>query len=579
MIKYIFKIGLFTLLTIFIAACGTPTSSYEVVKDQYQAKLQNKKNNGNSKLGKNAVATAHPLATQAALETLEKGGNAFDAAVVASAVLAVVEPSGSGMGGGGFWLLHRESDGKQVMIDGRETAPAAAHRDMYLDANKQVIKGVSLNGPLAAGIPGQAAALDHISKQYGNLTLSQNLQAAIKFADQGVAANEHIVKHLNFRSKIFNTEAKRLFLKEGEVPTVGTVIKQPELATTLELLAKQGRRGFYQGEVAQKMVDSVRNNGGIWTLEDLKNYKIIEREPVKFDYKGNRIVAANLPSSGGIVLGQIMQTIELKQKTEGDKKAPTMHLFVEAMRRAYRDRSLYLGDSDFVKVDEASLLSPAYLQKFVNDIGDKATLSADLSTTPNLGVDTTHFSIIDRDGNRVAATLSINYPFGSGHIAEGTGVFLNNEMDDFVSKAGEPNVYGLVGGKANQIEPGKRPLSSMTPTFIETDNGAIAIGTPGGSRIISMVALAMSNIVDRNMSLQQAIDAPRYHHQYLPDAIQLEKGSSYLEVPKLIEKGHQFKRLNRQYGNMHAVSWENFQGKVVFEAASDSRGEGQAIVK
>ena len=558
------------LVMVFIAACVSDT-------DKQTKKSYSKTNT--TKLAKNLVATAHPLATKAALDTLENGGNAFDAAVVASAVLAVVEPSGSGMGGGGFWLLHRESDGKQVMIDGREMAPAAAHRDMYLDENKQVVKNASLNGALAAGIPGQPAALAHINEKYGNLSLAQNLQAAIQYAEQGFAANNHIVRHLNFRSEIFNAEAKRVFLNNGQVPAVGTVIKQPELADTLKIIAKQGRTGFYQGDVAQKMVTYVRDNGGIWTLDDLKNYRVIERPPVTFNYKGNRIISAALPSSGGIVMGQILQTLELEQQSRGEQGAPDMHLFVEAMRRAYRDRSLYLGDSDFIKVDQKALLSPTYLQQFVTEIDDKATLSEDLSIERNLGVDTTHFSIIDKQGNRVAATLSVNYPFGSGHVADGTGIILNNEMDDFVSKAGEPNVYGLVGGKANQIEPGKRPLSSMSPTFVETKHGAIAIGTPGGSRIISMVALAISNIVDRGMNLQQAIDAPRYHHQYLPDAVQLEKDAVYAQQSDLVVKGHQFKRLNRQYGNMHAVAWEKSANNVRYSAASDSRGEGSAQVK
>ena len=564
------KISLSTLVMVVIAACASDT-------DKQTKKSYGKANT--SKLAKNLVATAHPLATKAALETLENGGNAFDAAVVASAVLAVVEPSGSGMGGGGFWLLHRESDGKQVMIDGREMAPAAAHRDMYLDENKQIIKNASLNGALAAGIPGQPAALAHISEKYGNLSLAQNLQAAINYAEQGFAANNHIVRHLDFRSKIFNAEAKRVFLNNGQVPAVGSVIKQPELADTLKIMAKKGSNGFYQGDVAQKMVTYVRDNGGIWTLDDLKNYRVIERPPVIFNYKGNRIISAALPSSGGIVMGQILQTLELEQQSRGEQGAPGMHLFVEAMRRAYRDRSLYLGDSDFIKVDQKTLLSPTYLKQFVNEIGDKATLSEDLFIERNLGVDTTHFSIIDKQGNRVAATLSVNYPFGSGHIADGTGIILNNEMDDFVSKAGEPNVYGLVGGKANQIEPGKRPLSSMSPTFIETKYGAIAIGTPGGSRIISMVALAISNIVDRGMNLQQAIDVPRYHHQYLPDAIQLEKDAVYAQQSDLAAKGHQFKRLNRQYGNMHAVAWEKSANTINYSAASDSRGEGSAQVK
>ncbi len=576
-IKPICKAVLLVSIVFLVAACeSTPPPSKAA-----------------SKLAGHAVATAHPLATQSALDILDRGGNAFDAAIAASAVLAVVEPSGSGIGGGGFWLLHRESDGMQVMVDGREMAPMAADKDMYLDDKRNVINGASLNGPLAAAIPGQIAALVHMNERYGRLSLKQNLQAAIDYAANGFVVTKHIKRHITFRSKVFNDEAKRLFLVDGKVPELGHIIVQPELAQTLQLVARKGRAGFYEGNVAKKMVQSVRENGGIWTLEDLKNYQVVEREPMTFNYRGAKIITASLPSSGGVVLGQMLQTIELKQEeakkqqntakpglaVDRSRQAPSMHLVVEAMRRAYRDRAIYLGDPDFVKVDQKELLSKTYLQGFSGAIGENATKSVDLPIETKLGVDTTHFSIIDRDGNRVAATLSINYPFGSGHIAKGTGVFLNNEMDDFVSKVGAPNVYGLVGGKANQIAPRKRPLSSMTPTFVETEEGAIVIGTPGGSRIISMVGLAIINLLDRNMDLQSAVNAPRFHHQYLPDTVQLEDGANYSEIKDMQARGHQFKRLKRRYGNMHAVSWLKKDGFVYLDAASDARGEGQASVR
>lgn len=532
-----------------------------------------------------AVATAHPLATQAALDILAAGGNAFDAAVAASAALAVVEPSGSGMGGGGFWLLHRQHDGKQVMLDGREMAPGQAHADMNLDADGNVNRQASLNGPLAAGIPGQAAALAHLSQHYGNLPLASSLQPAIRYAEHGFALYPRLQRYINLRSKTFNAEARRIFLDQGETPALGYLIKQVDLAQTLRLLAEQGRKGFYQGVVAQKMVQSAQAEGGIWTAEDLLNYRVIEREPVRFQYGDANIVSAALPSSGGIVLGQILQIIEAYKTLHpaAQNQAADMHLIVEAMRRAYRDRALYLGDEDFVAVDKKLLLNANYLHSLAQQIQPNvASDSADLSIPSNAGTDTTHFSIIDRDGNRVAATLSINYPFGSGHVAAGTGVLLNNEMDDFVAKAGEANVYGLVGGKANQIAPGKRPLSSMTPTFVERDDSVVVLGTPGGSRIITMVALAVLNIMDRGLDLQAAIDAPRYHHQYLPDAIQLEKESDYPQQTTLQDKGHQFKRLTRQYGNMQAVAWQRDatqQGdKITLSAASDSRAQGQATV-
>ena len=527
-----------------------------------------------------AVATAHPLATQAALDILQQGGNAFDAAVAVSATLAVVEPSGSGMGGGGFWLLHRQSDDKQTMLDGREAAPSQAHANMYLDEKGEVIKDASLNGPLAAGIPGQAAALVHLSNNYGVLPLTVTLQPAIRHAETGFPVSPHLLRHLKFRSEVFNDAAKQIFMPNGELPELGQIIKQSDLANTLRLLASQGNQGFYQGEVAEKMLDAVQQAGGIWQSEDLLNYRALEREPIRFPYRDATIVSAAPPSSGGIVLAQILQTIELKQLAEKDTQStiPDMHLVVEAMRRAYRDRALYLGDADYIDIDKETLLSREYLQKFAAEIQDNASKSAELTSPTGNGTDTTHFSIIDRDGNRVAATLSINYPFGSGHMAAGTGVFLNNEMDDFVAKAGVPNVYGLVGGNANKIEPGKRPLSSMSPTFIEAPDRVIAIGTPGGSRIISMVALATMNILDRGLNLQTAIDAPRFHHQYLPDAVQLEKDAGYQALNIMKQKGHEFKRLNRKYGNMQAVGWQRKEGKMVLSAASDSRGEGTALL-
>lgn len=528
-----------------------------------------------------AVATAHPLATQAALEILDQGGNAFDAAVAASAALAVVEPAGSGMGGGGFWLLHRQSDGKQVMLDGREMAPSQAHADMYLDTQGEVIRGASLNGPLAAGVPGQAAALAHLSEKYGVLPLSVSLQPAIRYAEEGFPVSPRLLRYLEFRSKVFNDAAKQVFMPNGQLPELGRLIRQYDLANTLRELALRGQKGFYQGEVAEKMLQTVQGNGGIWIDKDLKNYHVLEREPIKFSYHDAKIVSAAPPSSGGIVLGQILQTIALKQEVSSDnsqEKAADMHLIVESMRRAYRDRALYLGDADYIDIDVEKLLSHGYLQEFVDSIQLTASASAELSASVGTGADTTHFSIIDRDGNRVAATLSINYPFGSGYMAAGTGIFLNNEMDDFVAKVGEPNVYGLVGGKANQIEPGKRPLSSMSPTFIETKDQVIALGTPGGSRIISMVALATLNILDKGLDLQAAIDAPRYHHQYLPDAVQLEKNYDYPELDIMKKKGHKFKRLNRQYGNMQAVGWQRINGEIILSAASDSRGEGKALL-
>lgn len=525
-----------------------------------------------------AIATAHPLATKAGFEILQQGGNAFDAAVAVTAALAVVEPAGSGLGGGGFWLLHRAEDDYQVMIDGREMAPGKAHRDMYLNSDGQFEPDWSLNGPLAAGIPGVPAGLVHLSQKYGVLPLETSLQPAVQYAEQGFAVTEGYQHLAGFRRDTLRQylEAARIFLDKGEVPAIGSKILQPDLAATLKAIARQGKAGFYQGKTAERLVTAVQQHGGIWTHADLNNYEIIERTPVSGDYLGNQITSAALPSSGGIVLMLALNqlaTFDLQQADLTQRR----HWVVEAMRRAYFDRSRYLGDADFIDVP-GHLTTPAYGRELSRSIDDDTASSSDaLPLQEAAGENTTHFSVIDQHGNRVAATLSINYPFGSGFVAEGTGVLLNDEMDDFSAKEGTANVYGLVGNEANAIEPYKRPLSSMSPTFIENDQRLMIIGTPGGSRIISMVLLGLLDFVDGD-SAEQIVAAPRYHHQYLPDLIQLEKdGFSEAEIKALQQRGHAIKQMTRRYGDMQTVIVNKQSGRI--EAASDPRGEGLAEVR
>ncbi|MCK4951286.1 MAG: gamma-glutamyltransferase [Gammaproteobacteria bacterium] len=529
----------------------------------------------------NAIASAHPIATVVGHRILEAGGNAFDAAVAVSAVLAVVEPYSSGIGGGGFWLLHRVSDGKDVMIDGRESAPLAAHRELYLDESGNVIPGLSVDGALAAGIPGEPAALVHIAEKYGRFPLSKSLAPAIQVARDGFKVDHHYQRMAGFRLKLLQQfpETSRRLLKEGEVPPLGHIIRQPELAATLQAIADKGYSGFYAGPVAKKLVKGVRKQGGIWSLKDLEQYKIVEREPVSITYKSATITSAALPSSGGIVLATMLNILsgyDLENLDEVTRK----HLIIEAMRRAYRDRAEYLGDSDFVDVPVKRLTDPGYANALRSTIqSDKATPSKELSvaTVKAGGADTTHFSILDKEGNRVAATLSINYPFGSGFMPEGTGVLLNDEMDDFSSKPGSPNVYGLVGAEANAIAPGKRMLSSMSPTFIETEQGIAIVGTPGGSRIITMVLLAILEYLDGS-DVQSMVNLPRFHHQYLPDVVQLEPDSlSDSEQQALRKKGHKLRLLENTYGNMHAIIWDKKKNRV--QAASDPRGTGLAQVR
>lgn len=525
-----------------------------------------------------AIATAHPLATQAGLDILNQGGNAFDAAVAISAVLAVVEPTGSGLGGGGFWLLHREHDNYQIMIDGRETAPGAAHRDMYLGADGNHEKALSLNGPLAAAIPGLPAALDHISQHYGQLTLQQALAPAIVHARSGFKVTPHYQTLAQFRLKTLQDSpaATQLFLEHNAVPAIGYVITQTDLANTLEQLALQGRDGFYLGPVADHLIQGVTAAGGVWTHRDLQDYQVKERQAVTNNYHGYKITSAALPSSGGIVLSTMLNQLEQLPLSQSDK-AQQRHFVIEAMRRAYFDRSRYLGDSDFVAIP-THLTTKAYGQQLAATINpDHASDNSLLIDDASKGEDTTHFSIIDQYGNRVAATLSINYPFGSGFVAPGTGVLLNDEMDDFSAQIGAANGYGLVGNEANAVAAHKRPLSSMSPTFIENDQHLMVIGTPGGSRIITMVLLGILDFIDQQ-SAQNIVAAPRFHHQYLPDRVQIESsGFSQQEQQAIVDYGHDIQALSRQYGNMQVITYDKINHTL--EAASDPRGEGEARVE
>lgn len=531
---------------------------------------------------KSAIASTHPLATYAGFEILQQDGNAFDAAVAVSATLSVVEPAGSGLGGGGFWLIHRASDGFEIMIDGREKAPLAAHRDMYLDKEGEVIKGLSKNGALSAGIPGMPAALVHLAKKYGHLSLAQSLQPAIRYAQEGFVIGERHRELLKFRLVQLqkSRQASRVFLEDNKVPKEKSILRQTDLANTLKRLARFGKKGFYAGAVADNMVNSVRKAGGIWTHEDLKNYQVIEREPIRGEYQGIKITSAALPSSGGIVLIEALNILSGYQLGKFDEIS-RIHIISEAMRRAYHDRAFYLGDSDFIDVPVSILTNQNYAAGLRASMRmDKAmssqSLTGDIGQKTE-GRNTTHFSIIDKHGNRVAATLSINFPFGSGFMSEHTGVLLNDEMDDFISKTGEMNGYGLVGGSTNAIESGKRMLSSMTPTFIEDKNRIAVLGTPGGSRIISMVLLAVLDF-EKDKSPDSWVSLPRFHHQYVPDLIQYEKGGlTNNEIEGLTLLGHNLKEIRYRYGNMQAVQY-NKKTKTL-SAASDPRGEGVALIR
>lgn len=530
-----------------------------------------------------AVASAHPLATEAGIKILESGGNAFDAAITVAAVLGVVEPYSAGIGGGGFWLLHRASDGKTIMVDARETAPAAAHKDLFLNKKGEVDRDKATNTALAAGIPGQAAAFVHLAQHYGTLPLSDTLAPAIRYAAGGFPVNPVYRDLADMRASTLNRypASKRIFLRDGKAPDGGLIVQQG-LAKTLKQLSAQGFDGFYKGEVAERLVKGANAHGGIWSLEDLANYRVVEREPIRIQYGDAVIWSAPPPSSGGVALAEMfgmLSLFNLKDKSPADRT----HLLIEIMRRAYRDRAAYLGDPDFVQIPLKRLTSPGYLDDLASNISlGHATPSGELGlpAATGSGTHTTHFSILDRAGNRVAATLSINTPFGSGVTVAGTGVLLNNEMDDFSAKPGSPNAYGLIGSHANAIEPGKRPLSSMTPTFMEYgpagDRQLAIIGTPGGSRIITMVWLGLLEALD-GQGPQTWVDRPRFHHQFAPDQVQYEPGAfDDALLATLKQRGHELKDTGRPYGDMHAIRWYQKNGNV--EAASDQRRLGKALL-
>ena len=538
---------------------------------------------GGDRPGLAAVSSAHEAATAAGEEILLNGGNAFDAAVAVSAALAVVEPESSGIGGGGFWLLHFADQDTSIMIDGRETAPAAATADMYLDEDGKVDRDLATNGPLAAGIPGAPAAWVHIVEKYGTLSLPEVLAPAIRLAEEGFEVDAKYQTLLNWRAHVMlRWEATaEIFMPGGDVPELGAVIRQSDLARTLRVLAEHGHDGFYRGEIAEKLVAGAGVEGGIWTLEDLAGYEVIEREPIRTHYQGYELITASPPSSGGIAIAQILNIIEPFDLATLSRVERT-HLLAEAMRRAYRDRALYLGDPDFIDIPYDMLLSKHYAAGVRTGLRmDRATPSSALAADPSREViesdNTTHFSLMDADGNLVSATLTVNLPFGAVYAAPGTGVLFNNEMDDFAAAPGEPNAFGLIGFEANAIEPGKRMLSSMSPTIVRSKERTAVIGTPGGSRIITMVLLGVLDFIDGN-GPDSWVSMPRFHHQYQPDEISAEGDALVAEEIEALEAlGHEVSVRTRPAGNMHAIMWDRARNTV--EAAHDPRWpSGGAVV-
>jgi len=523
-----------------------------------------------------AIASPHPIATAAGREILVDGGNAFDAAIAISATLAVVEPYGSGLGGGGFFLLRQAGEPVQYQfLDAREKAPLKSKLKMFY-RHGVAQPDLSLNGPLAAAIPGLPAALVELAERYGRLPLSISMAPAIRIAYRGFKVDEVYRERASWRLFALraNKESARLFLRNNEVPDIGEIIKQPELAQTLDRLADKGRAGFYSGLTAQAMVSGVRAAGGIWNYHDFEEYEVITRTPLRFQLADQReLISAPPPSAGGIALAQSLFMLQQLPWRESEK-VQRAHYVVEVLRRAFRDRVLF-GDPDYVPNPIAQVLAPDYLFELTGSIDPhRATPNNILPPAPRWreGDNTSHFSVLDNEGNAVAATLSLNLPFGSTFTVPGTGVVLNDEMDDFAVDPKGSNTYGLVGSQANIIEPGKRPLSSMSPSFIESPQAFTAFGTPGGSRIPSVVLLSMLQYLD-DQPVTQWTSAPRYHHQYIPDVLEYEAGTfTEEELSDLRERGYRLRETKRDFGNQQVLLWRKNNAKV--EAASDPRGIG-----
>ncbi len=493
------------------------------------------------------VASQEATATQVGLEVLKGGGNAVDAAVAVGFALAVTLPRAGNLGGGGFMLIHMAESGETLALDYREEAPAAAGRDLFLDADGKVDNQRARFSYLSAGVPGTVAGLSAAQARFGRLSLAEVLAPAIRLAEEGMPVSVALAEGLAARAERLKAwpETARVFFKaDGSPYSAGEKLVQSDLAWSLKEIARDGAAAFYEGEVGQRIAADMKANDGLITESDLAAYDVVWREPVTGSYRGYAIASMPPPSSGGVHLVQILNLLESYPLGEmGAGSAATLHVMAEAMKLAYADRSQHLGDPDFWKVPQRGLTSKAYASRLRQRIDqDRALAATEIGPgdpVPYESNETTHFSVADRFGNVVSNTYTINFSYGSGIVAKGTGILLNNEMDDFSAKPGTPNAYGLIGGAANAIEPGKRPLSSMTPTLVFKDGKPwLVTGSPGGSRIITTVLQIVLNTVDHGMNVAAATAAPRMHHQWLPDELRIEPGFSRDTLRLLAEKGH-----------------------------------------
>jgi gamma-glutamyltranspeptidase/glutathione hydrolase len=527
------------------------------------------------------VVTSHFLATQSALDVLKKGGNAIDAAVTAAFSLAVTQPRSGNIGGGGFMLVSSENNDEVIAIDYREKAPSKASMDMFLARDGTVDNERSRYSHLAAGVPGTVAGLALALERYGTISLQDAMVPAIRLAEEGFVVTSRFSNGLKTKEKRLRKWAStsEIFYKaDGTYYEPGDIFVQKELAATLRRISDQGATEFYQGKTAQLLVAEMEKNGGLITLEDMKDYAPVIRKPVHGIYRGYDVYSMSPPSSGGTHVVQILNILEEFRISEhGHNSAQTIHLMAEAMKRAYADRSHHLGDGDFVRVPLTGLVSKPYadsLRKGIDPV--RATPSSIIkpgNPVPYESDETTHFSVVDRYGNAVSNTYTINFSYGSGIVVEGAGFLLNNEMDDFSAKPGVPNAYGLLGGEANKVEPKKRMLSSMSPTIVKHDGkNFLVTGSPGGSRIITTTLQVIMNVIDHGLNIQSAVAAPRVHHQWLPDELRVEEGLSPDTIKLLEEKGHTVK----QKSSMGAIQSIMIKDKMMFGGADPRRSTAQA---
>ncbi len=529
--------------------------------------------------GTGLVLSTHVLANEIGKNILDNGGNAIDAAVAVGYALAVVHPAAGNLGGGGFAVIHL-ADGKNLTLDFREVAPLKAGKDMYLDDKGEVIQDSSTIGYLAAGVPGTVKGMSAMLEKYGTKKLSELIAPAIKLAEKGFILNERQEETMLESKNIFSQfeSSKKYFLKkDGSTYKSGELFVQKDLAKTLNLIAKEGADAFYKGKIADLIAADMQKNKGIITKEDLEQYEVKWREPVQGTYRGYDIISMSPPSSGGAHIIQILNVMENAPIGDlGFASSQTLHIMAEAMRQAYADRSEYMGDPDFVNIPLDKLMSKEYAKEIYNKIPEKKALMSE-KVKPGLGSmhesnNTTHYSVMDAKGNAVSITYTINGSYGSGAAVNGAGFLLNNEMDDFSIKPGVANLYGLIGGEANAIEPKKRPLSSMSPTIVLKDGKVVmVVGSPGGSRIITTVLQVISNVIDHNMNIAQAVESPRFHMQWLPDEIRVEPLGIIKDVKDNLEKMG-YKISEQPYmGDVNAIMIEPQTGKIL--GAKDTRQE------